>query len=1192
MSNFTHLHVHTEYSILDGLAKIPQLIAKAYNDGQRAVAITDHGNMYGVFEFVKEVEKFNKSSLAIPAEPMKAIVGCEVYVAPLGAQNKSSKDNRSGRHLILLAKNIQGYRNLSTLVSIGFQAENFYYTPRVDMEILKKYSEGLIACSACLGGALPQSIMRYNSIAKNGSFSEPFDLEAAEEVIKQYLDIFGDDYYLEMQNHGHPEQTMVNKAIKQLSEKYNIPYIATNDVHFVNQFDFEAHKILLCINTGRDYTSPDSAVQESENENGLLYTGEEFLKTTEEMVQLFTDYPDAISNTQLIVDKIDRIKLSNPVSLPTFEVPEPFENENAYFEHLIYEGAHKRWPDGLTDEIKERIKFELDTVIRMGFPGYFLIVWDFINAGREMGIRFGPGRGSAAGSILAYCLNITNVDPIKYQLLFERFLNPDRISLPDMDIDIDDSGREKVIQYVIQKYGKDKVAQIVTFGTMAAKSSIRDCARVLKLPLSDSDRLAKLVPEGPNMTLAKAYQEVPELKNEMQNGIPLIKKTLDFAQQIEGTVKSPGVHACGVIIGKDPLINQIPLSTSKNSEIPVTQYEGKYVEDSGLLKMDFLGLKTLNIISSALINIKLRFNIDLDIDNIPLDDFKTYELLAKGDTIGVFQLESPGMRKYLIDLKPERFEDIIAMVSLYRPGPMDKIPSFINRKQGREPIVYDISEMSTYLGDTYGITIYQEQVMLLSRLLGGFTPGQADQLRKAMGKKLVNEMNSLESNFYDGGTKKGHDLAVLKRIWEEWKKFAEYAFNKSHATCYALVAYQTAYLKAHYPAEFLAAILTNNIDKIEEVRKFIEDAKHIGINVLPPDINESSYDFTVNKKGDIRFGLVALKGMGSAAVTSIIQERDKGKFENVFDFFKRINLKACNRKSIEALVLAGAFDPFLEIHRAQFLYQEEGEKVQFLDKLISWGNKQQAASISGQTDIFGETIELQNDSYPTIPNIEKWPPLEQLNNEKSIAGFYISGFPLDSYRVAIDNFCNVKVDELRTDKINTFKVKPAKFAAIITKVETGVFKKTGKEYGKVTVEDETGNWEWALFGESFTKFKNFLLQGRLLFIKAKTDSYFKKDTHEEVFKFVPIEIFYLDDIYEKLCNEVILSMNIKDVSPSVAYSIKETVESSPGKIPLSLKIVEENNHFYTDLSNNKFKVNPEVFVQNIALYVEYKIELK
>lgn len=1191
MNNFTHLHVHTEYSVLDGLAKIPQLIAKAYNDGQRAIAITDHGNMYGVFEFVKEVDKFNKSSLATPSEPMKAIIGCEVYVASDSAQIKSSKEHRSGRHLILLAKNMEGYRNLSTLVSIGFQSENFYYTPRIDKQLLRQYSKGLIACSACLGGELPKAVMNYNSLNANGSFREPLDLRAAEEVVSEFFEIFGEDYYLEMQNHGHPEQKLVNKAIKILSEKYNIPYIATNDVHFVNKFDFEAHKILLCINTGKDYTNPDSAVQESDTDNGLLYTGEEYLKTREEMIQLFEEYPDAITNTQLIVDKIEKIKLSNPVSLPDFEVPEGFANQNEYLEYLVYEGAKKRWPEGLTDEINNRIQFELDTVIRMGFPGYFLIVWDFIMAGKKMGIRFGPGRGSAAGSILAYCMNITNVDPIKYQLLFERFLNPDRISMPDMDIDIDDSGREKVIQYVIDKYGQDKVAQIVTFGTMAAKSSIKDCARVLKLSYAESDRLSKMVPDGANMTLSKAYEEVPELKKELNSENPLIKQTLNFAKQIEGTVKSPGVHACGVIISKNPLINTIPLSTSKNSTIPVTQYEGKYVEDSGLLKMDFLGLKTLNIISSALINIKKRFNIDLDIDTIPLDDKKTYELLAKGDTIGVFQLESTGMRKYLIDLKPERFEDIIAMVSLYRPGPMDKIPSFINRKHGKEPIVYDIPIMSQYLGDTYGITIYQEQVMLLSRLLGSFTPGQADHLRKAMGKKLVDEMNSLKSSFLDGGTKNGHDLQILNNIWEDWEKFASYAFNKSHATCYALVAYQTAYLKAHYPAEFLAAILTNNIDKIDEVRKFIDDAKHSGIKILPPDINESTYDFSVNKKGNIRFGLVALKGMGSSAVNSIIQEREKSKFVNVFDFFKRINLKNCNRKSIEALIYAGAFDSFLEIHRAQFL-KLDNDNIPFLDKLISWGNKQQSAFANGQTDIFGNLSENHEDAYPVIPPSEKWENLEMLKHEKEIAGFYISGNPLDGYKTAIENFCNVSVVELDSDIVNTFTSKPAKFAAIISKIEQGTYKKTGKEYAKITFEDESGSFTWSLSGDYYVKNKNYLVVGNLLFCKAKTSSYFKKDSHEEVFSFQPIEFFYLEDIYDKLCKEISISINIKDISESVAFSIKECVEKSKGKIPLTIKIVEENNHFYTELSNIKFKVDPESFVNQLQLFIDYEIKLQ
>ena len=1189
MSNFTHLHVHTEYSVLDGMAKIPQLIEKAYNDGQRAIAITDHGNMYGVFEFVKEVEKFNKNE-EVASDPMKAIIGCEVYVAQNGADQKSEKEDRSGRHLVLLAKSLTGYRNLSKIVSIAFAEENFYYTPRVDKKVLRELSEDIIACSACLGGELAKSITQNNSL--NGfNSSENLNLDAAEKVIIEFKEIFGDDYYLEMQNHGHPEQKLVNKAIKILSEKFNVPYIATNDVHYVNQYDFDAHRLLLCLNTGRDYTDADSAVQDTETDTGLLYTGQEYLKTTAEMIEIFEDYPEAISNTQEIVNKIDRIKLSDDVSLPQFPIPDEFENESVYLEHLVYEGAKKRWPEGLSEEIEERIQFELKTVNWMKFPGYFLIVWDFIKAGRAKGIRFGPGRGSAAGSILAYCLEITNVDPIKYNLLFERFLNPDRISLPDMDIDIDDSGRDEVIKYVIDKYGKDKVAQIVTFNSMAAKSSIKDCARVLKLDLKESDRLSKMVPDAPGTKLKDAYAAVPELKNELLNGAPLVKKTLQFAQQLEGTVRSPGVHACGVIIAKNPLINNIPLSKAKNSDIPVTQYEGKYVEDAGLLKMDFLGLKTLNIISSALLNIKRRFNIDIDIDTIPIDDPKTYQLLAKGNTVGVFQLESVGMRKYLVDLKPERFEDIIAMVSLYRPGPMDKIPSFINRKYGKEPISYDIPIMSKYLDDTYGITIYQEQVMLLSRLLAGFTPGQADLLRKAMGKKLINEMSKLESSFYDGAIKNGHELSVLKRIWEDWKKFAEYAFNKSHATCYALVAYQTAYLKAHYPAEFMAAILTNNIDKIEEVRKFIDDAKHSGINVLPPDVNESSYDFTVNKEGHIRFGLAALKGMGGSAVSAIIQEREKSKFENIFDFIKRINLKACNRKSIEALVFSGAFDSFVEIHRAQFFHAENGDKVQFLDKLISWGNKQQSASAQGQFDIFGASVELQQDSFPSIPECEAWAPFENLAHEKEIAGFYISGYPLDQFKTAISNFCNINVVDLNTPIVFSFTDKPAKFAAMITKVITGTFK-SGKEWGKITFEDESGTFEWELFGNDFLNFKNYFSVKKLLFCKGKTTSYFKKESREEVKKFVPIEFFPLDEIYEKLCKEVNLSINITDVSSSVAYSIKEAIEDSPGKTNLIFKILEENNHFHTEMVNVKYKIDPESFIKNLTLLIPYKIELK
>jgi len=1193
MSNFSHLHVHTEYSILDGFAKIKKLISKAYDDGQRAMAITDHGNMYGVFEFVDEVDKFNKT-IENKEDKFKAIVGCEVYVAQRSRfdKDKNVKEDRGGRHLILLAKNWTGYRNLSRLVTLAF-IEGFYYTPRVDMELLEKYSEGLIACSACLGGEIAKAVMAENPVEENEFIPEILNLNNAIQVVEKYKKIFGNDYYLEMQHNGHKAQLLVNKAIKQLSEICHVPYIASNDVHYVNAEDYEAHRLLICLNTGKNIQDADAAVQDSDTDIGMAYTGQEFLRTTQEMTELFAEYPEAINNTQRLVAKIEPLKLkADHVLLPKFPVPEDFKDEYHYLEHLVFEGANKRW-QVLTDEIIERIQFELETVKKMGFPGYFLIVWDFINAGRNMGIRFGPGRGSAAGSILAYCLNITNVDPIKYHLLFERFLNPDRISLPDMDIDIDDSGRDKVINYVIDKYGSGRVAQIVTFGTMAARSSIKDCARVLRLPLTESDRLSKLVPETPGATLDKAYREVPELKKALDSSDDLVKKTLHFAQDLEGTVRQAGVHACAVIIGKDDLISQIPLSISKNSEIPVTQFEGKWVEDAGLLKMDFLGLKTLNIISSTLANIKKRFNKEIDIDTIPLDDDITYQLLSRGDTTGVFQLESAGMRKYLLDLKPERFEDVIAMVALYRPGPMDKIPSFINRKHGKEKIEYDIPIMEEYLSDTYGITIYQEQVMLLSRLLAGFTPGQADTLRKAMGKKIMKVMKDMEKEFMYGGDQKGHDTVVLKKIWEEWVKFAEYAFNKSHATCYALIAYQTAYLKAHYPAEFLAANLTNNLDKMDNIKKFIEDGLQTGIKILPPDINESDVEFIVNQKGDIRFGLAALKNIGSVAIGSIIDEREtNGKFTTIFDFVKRINSKNCNKKNMESLVYAGAFDGLPGVHRAQFFHVERDEKITFLEKLLLWATREQNAGSQQQTSIFDDTPAMQEEALPQLPVCEPWNPIQQLRHEKEIAGFYISGHPMDNYKAIIENYCNTNLELLqKPEEIEKFFTKTAKFVGIVSAVQQGVTK-NGKDYGRVTFEDENGAWQWMLFAEDFTKFKHLFEVGKQLFMTARAEERFRKDPNTpRNFDLKPASMFYLDEAFEKLCKQVRIIFNVREINGKVAYLLKETIEKSKGKIPLEIRIMETNNVFNSDFSNHLYKINPESFIKHLSLPVECKVEL-
>jgi len=1193
MSNFSHLHVHTEYSILDGLAKIKKLIKKAYDDGQRAMAITDHGNMYGVFEFIDEVEKFNKT-IDNKDDKFKAIIGCEVYVAQRTRKDKDKnvKEDRGGRHLILLAKNWTGYRNLSRLVTLAFM-EGFYYTPRVDMELLEQYSEGLIACSACLGGEIPRAIIAENPIENNGFIPDILNLDTAIKAVEKYKKIFGNDFYLEMQNNGHKPQQLVNKAIKQLSAICNVPYIATNDVHYVESEDFEAHRLLICLNTGKNVQDADATLQDADTDMGMAYTGQEYLKTTKEMVELFEEYPEAIANTQKIVDKIENITLKvEEVMLPKFPVPEGFKDEYSYLEHLVFEGALKRW-DVLTDEITKRIQFELETVKWMKYPGYFLIVWDFIKAGREMGIRFGPGRGSAAGSILAYCLNITNVDPIKYHLLFERFLNPDRISLPDMDIDIDDSGREKVINYVIEKYGSDKVAQIVTFGTMAARSSIKDCARVLQLSLAKSDYLSKLVPPVVDISLEQAYKEVPELKKALDSGEELVKKTLHFAQELEGTVRQAGVHACAVIIGKENLISQIPLCTSKNSEIPVTQFEGKWVEEAGLLKMDFLGLKTLNIISSTLANINKRFDKVVDIDTIPLDDPKTYQLLGEGDTTGVFQLESAGMRKYLIDLKPERFEDVIAMVALYRPGPMDKIPSFINRKHGKEKIEYDIPIMEKYLQDTYGITIYQEQVMLLSQLLAGFSPGDADVLRKAMGKKIMRVMNEKERDFMHGGEQNGHDTQILQKIWKEWVEFAKYAFNKSHATCYALIAYQTAYLKAHYPAEFLAANLTNNLDKMDNIKKFIEDGQQMGIRILPPDINESDVEFIVNQEGHIRFGLAALKGVGSAAVGSIIDEREEnGKFETIFDFVKRINSKNCNKKNMEALVYAGAFDTLPGVHRAQFFHTEKEDKVTFLEKLLLWASREQNAGSQQQTSIFDDAPTMQEDLLPQLPVTEKWNPILQLRYEKEIAGFYISGHPMDNYKTIIENYCNTNLELLqKQEELEKFLTKVAKFVGIVSTVQQGITK-TGKDYGRITFEDENSSYEWMLFSEDFTKYRHLFVEGKQLYMTASASERYRKDPNTpRSLDLKPISMFYLDEAFDRLCKQVRITLNVKDINGKIAYLIREAIEKSKGKIPLEMRIVETNNVFNSDFSNHHYKINPENLIKNLTLPIDYKIDL-
>ena len=878
---YTHLHVHTQYSILDGAADIKNMISKVKADKMVALAITDHGNMFGVKEFHNEAVK----------QGIKPILGCEMYMARRSMYEKSDKTDGGGFHLILLAKNKEGYHNLIRLVSLAW-TEGFYYKPRIDKETLRQYNAGLIACSACLNGEIPYTIRHE-------------DYNSARKIVLEYKEIFGEDFYLELQRHksGDPQmdkevfedQVYVNEQLLKLSKETGVKVIATNDVHFINEEDAQAHDRLLCISTGKDV----------DDQNRLRYTRQEWLKSQQEMKEIFHDVPEALSNTNEIVEKVETFELNGPPVMPYFQIPEGFENADEYLKHLTYEGAKDRYPE-LTEQVKERIDFELETIKKMGFPDYFLIVWDFIRAAREMDVSVGPGRGSAAGSVVAYCLRITDIDPVKYDLLFERFLNPDRISMPDIDIDFDEDGRDKVLQYVVNKYGKKRVAHIITFGTMAPKMAIRDVARVQKLELSEADRLAKLVPERPGTTFSKAYEEVPELVTERNSSNELVSQTLKYAEVLEGSVRQTGVHACGIIIGRDDLEEHIPICTSKDAELHVTQYDGKHIESVGMLKMDFLGLKTLSIIKDTIDNIKKSRNIDIDIDAIPLDDKKTFELYSWGDTTAIFQFESDGMKKYLRMLKPNRFEDLIAMNALYRPGPMDYIPSFINRKHGKEAIAYDLPEMDEFLKDTYGITVYQEQVMLLSQKLGGFTKGMADSLRKAMGKKIKAMMDQLKEKFIAGCKNNGYQEETVNKIWKDWEAFAQYAFNKSHSTCYAYVSYQTAYLKAHYPAEYMAAVLSRNLNDIKKITFFMDECKRMGLNVLVPDINESHARFTVNKAGDIRFGLAAIKGVGEAAVEHIIQERTKGgTFKNIYDFVERVNLTTVNKRSLEALAMAG-----------------------------------------------------------------------------------------------------------------------------------------------------------------------------------------------------------------------------------------------------------------------------------------------
>ncbi|MCD4694775.1 MAG: DNA polymerase III subunit alpha [Bacteroidales bacterium] len=1142
MPEFTHLHVHTQYSILDGASNIELLLKKTKEMGMNSLAITDHGNMYGVLKFFNAAKKAG----------VKPIIGCEVYIAKESRTKKEKTQGKHYYHLILLAKNKTGYHNLARLTSLGY-LEGFYYRPRIDKEILEKYSEGIIASTACIGGEIPQSILNHGE-------------EKAQEAIDWFMRVFKDDFYLELQNHSIPEQKTVNESLLKLANRNNLKVIATNDVHYINKEDYDAHDILIRLNTGSDI---------NDKKDNLRYSGEEYLKSPDEMAALFPNIPEALANTQDIVAKVEDYNIHSDIILPTFPLPENFTSEDDYLRHLTYEGAKKYYPD-LTDDIKERLDFELKVIKDMGFPGYFLIVQDFINIARKMDVAVGPGRGSAAGSAVAYCTGITSIDPIGYNLLFERFLNPERVSMPDIDVDFDDEGREKVLDYVVKKYGKEKVAQIVTFGTMAAKMAIRDVARVLKLPLPDADRLAKMVPERPGITLKQAFREVPELGDIRKNGNELEKKTLQFAETLEGSARHTGTHACGVIIGPDDLINHVPLATQKDSELAVTQYEGKLVELVGMLKMDFLGLKTLSILNDAIKNIQRRHSIKIDIEKIPLDDEKTYELYQRGDTIGTFQFESEGMRSYLKELKPTNIEDLIAMNALYRPGPMEFIPTFIKRKHGKEKVAYPHPLLEEILTPTFGIMVYQEQIMQTAQILGGFSLGKADILRRAMGKKKMDIMEAMKTEFVAGASEKGIEKNKAEEVFGTMQEFAKYGFNRSHSAAYSLIAYQTAYIKAHYPAEYMAAVLTHNLNDIKKITFFVDECLRQNIPVLGPDVNESHLNFMVNNKGEIRFGLAAIKNVGESAAESIISEREKkGPSTSIFDFTKRVNLKSVNKRSLESLAMAGAFDGFENTHRAQYFYRDNSEDTIFLEKVVKFANDYQVQQNSAQASLFGDSSEVEVQD-PKMPECDPWAKIEQLKKEKEVTGFYMSGHPLEDFKVEIDNFCNVSITGLKNNK-EKYKNKSVAFAGILTTVNHRT-SKTGNPFATFTMEDFTDSDNYILFSEDYLKMKHFLVEGSSLLVKANiTERKFKNGQLDIRIS----NIMLLSEALERNTREILITVPLSAITEDFVNKLDKITTNIPGNCKVKFQVTDPEDKTEITLPAAKLMVAPAAFLKGI-----------
>jgi len=1201
MTQFSHLHVHTQFSLLDGAASIQSLYNKAVKENMPALAITDHGNMFGAFEFVAEAYK-HKNDDGTPK--IKPIVGCEFYVVYDRHRKAFTKEQKDERfHQVLLAKNKIGYQNLIKLTSLGYLEGIYSKYPRIDKELIEKYREGLIATTCCIGAHVPQAILHLGE-------------EKAEKEFKWWLDMFGDDYFIELQRHNIPEQEKINQFLLKLAKKYNVPVIATNDSHYTDRDDYNAHDILLCINTGEKQSTPgyDDFVNDDVNMKNRRFkfpNDQFYFKTPEEMKILFSDVPEAIDNTNRVVDKVELLNLKKDILLPAFPIPVEFQihkdnnlNQWEYLRHITYEGAKMRYNE-VSPALQERIDFELFTVKTMGFAGYFLIVGDFIKAGREMGVFVGPGRGSAAGSVVAYCIGITNIDPIKYNLLFERFLNPDRKSMPDIDTDFDDEGRQKVIDYVVKKYGKNQVAQIVTYGTMAAKMSIKDVARVMDLPLPESNALAKLVPERPGVNLKRVLhapltakegeksleekegigaddrESVKKLR-EIYNGSDLRSKVLHEAERLEGSVRNTGLHAAGIIIAPEDLMNIIPVCTTKESNLLVTQIEGNIIEDAGVLKMDFLGLRTLNILKTALELIKENHGVTIDIDAIPLDDKKTFELYQHGDTIGTFQFESPGMQKYLRDLKPDKFDDLTAMNALYRPGPMAYIPNFIDRKHGRESISYDLPEMEEILKDTYGITVYQEQVMLLAQKLAGFSKGDADVLRKAMGKKQKSILDKMKGQFISGAAKKGFAADRLEKIWTDWEAFAQYAFNKSHSTCYAYVAYQTAYLKSHYPSEYMAAVL-NHSGNIEKITFFMEECKRMGLKVLGPDVNESKKGFAVNQKGEIRVGLGGLKGVGEATLNSIIEEREKaGQFHTIFELIKRINQRTVNKKTLESLAYAGAFDCFKEFHRAQYFYMPAADTSTGLEKIIRFGNMYQMNSMQHSNSLFGDVI-MPDVATPKIPNCEPWTLTELLDHEKEITGMFMSGHPLDHFRFEINHYGITSLGDFNEIKeAVSLQANPNKIyrlAGLVTDAQHRVTK-AGKQFGSFFIEDYSGKSEFLLWSEDYTKFSKYLEKGTNLYMTG----FFRPRFNRVEFEFKVEKMMLLESVKQHLTRQLIVDIDARFINENMVHFVERNIKKFPGKSSLKFNVTEPKNNYKISMytMENGFEMNDEMaaFLEN------------